>query len=596
MNTMTATYSPDDNKLRLYTVTRLDRETYDKVKAAGFKWAPKQELFVAPMWTPAREDLLIELCGEVDDEDTSLVDRAEQRADRFEDYSERRVADSERAHAAVSAIADNIPFGQPILVGHHSEKRARKDAERIENGMRKAVKLWDTAKYWTSRAAGAIQHAKYKERPDVRARRIKGLEADKRKQERTKAEAEKLLKGWSHEPMTTGLALQIANHDHGYHCFTLAKYPRDHHTYEGEKGLWSALDDGIIDGEQAAKLAIPPKYRTIAHCERWIQHIDNRLAYEKAMLEEAGASDLLKPAPRPEQLPLCNYRAPEGFIMVPNMYNRGELEKYRQVDMTKAEYAKIYTDYKGCVTVENSHRVRMTCLRSPQYERVVVFITDSKAHAKPEPLEKKEFIPNIRPIVYREPTQKSPEDLKFDALKESLKSGVQTVTAPQLFPTPPEIAAQMVELAEIEDGNSILEPSAGTGNIIMAIRQSMADGTSGRASITAVEINAGLSDRLINVDCLSRDSVHCTDFLTWSGGTFDRIIMNPPFENAVDIKHIRHAQTLLNPGGKLVALCANGPRQQEAFKVVAEHWEVLPAGSFQAQGTGVNVALVVLRA
>ena len=61
-----------------------DAEVYDRVKAAGFKWAPKQELFVAPMWTPEREDLPIELCGEIGDEDTSLVDRAEERADRFE--------------------------------------------------------------------------------------------------------------------------------------------------------------------------------------------------------------------------------------------------------------------------------------------------------------------------------------------------------------------------------------------------------------------------------------------------------------------------------------------------------------------------------
>jgi hypothetical protein len=63
-------------KLRLYSSTRLDRELYARVRGAGFIYAPKQELFVAPMWTPEREDLLIELCGEIDDEDTSLVERA----------------------------------------------------------------------------------------------------------------------------------------------------------------------------------------------------------------------------------------------------------------------------------------------------------------------------------------------------------------------------------------------------------------------------------------------------------------------------------------------------------------------------------------
>jgi len=177
---MRATYSPEDNKLRLYASERLDKELYGRVKAAGFKWAPRQGLFVAPAWTPDREDLLMELCGEVEDEDTSLVERAEERADRFGGYSDIRMQEAGQAREAVAAIADNIPLGQPILVGHHSERRARKDAERIENGMRRAVKLWKTSKYWTDRAAGAIRHAKYKERPSVRARRIRKLESDLR--------------------------------------------------------------------------------------------------------------------------------------------------------------------------------------------------------------------------------------------------------------------------------------------------------------------------------------------------------------------------------------------------------------------------------
>ena len=135
----TATYSPEDNKLRLYSAGRLDETEFARVKAHGFKWAPRQELFVAPMWTPEREDFLLELCGEIGDEDTSLVDRAEERAERFEGYSESRAADAESARQTVAGIADNIPFGQPILVGHHSEKHARRDAERIENGMRRAI-------------------------------------------------------------------------------------------------------------------------------------------------------------------------------------------------------------------------------------------------------------------------------------------------------------------------------------------------------------------------------------------------------------------------------------------------------------------------
>lgn len=296
--TYTATYSPEDNKLRLYASARLDAETYARVKEAGFIWAPKQELFVAPAWTPGREDLLLELAGEIGDEDTSLVDRAEQRAERFEDYKEARAEDANRAHAAVKSIADNIPFGQPILVGHHSERRARKDAERIENGMRRAIKMWDTAQYWKSRAAGAIAHAKYKELPGVRHRRIKSIEADLRKQEREKDRCLRFLRQWNEEGITLARALQITNSGECYisRCFPLSDYPRNPPAsqYEGQMGLWSALDGGVITAEQAKEIAIPIYQRGIERANRWIQHYQNRLEYERAMLNEQGGTAATK--------------------------------------------------------------------------------------------------------------------------------------------------------------------------------------------------------------------------------------------------------------------------------------------------------------
>lgn len=87
-----ATYSPDDNKLRLYAVSRLDQETYKKVHDAGFRWAPKQALFVAPAWTPGREDVLLSLAGEIEDEDSTLAERQEARAERFTGYSGKRLS------------------------------------------------------------------------------------------------------------------------------------------------------------------------------------------------------------------------------------------------------------------------------------------------------------------------------------------------------------------------------------------------------------------------------------------------------------------------------------------------------------------------
>lgn len=82
----TATYSPDDNKIRIYPACRLDADEYATVKAAGYKWAPNQQLFVAPMWTPERERVAIELAGEITDDDSSLSARAEERSERFDGY------------------------------------------------------------------------------------------------------------------------------------------------------------------------------------------------------------------------------------------------------------------------------------------------------------------------------------------------------------------------------------------------------------------------------------------------------------------------------------------------------------------------------
>ena len=80
---------------------------------------------------------------------------------------------------------------------------------------------------------------------------------------------------------------------------------------------------------------------------------------------------------------------------------------------------------------------------------------------------------------------------------------------------------------------------------------------------------------------------------------FDAVLMNPPFAQGADIEHITHALTMLKPGGRLVALCANGSRQNASLRPLVEarggDWEVLPADTFKEEGTGVRVALITLQ-
>jgi 16S rRNA G1207 methylase RsmC len=135
----------------------------------------------------------------------------------------------------------------------------------------------------------------------------------------------------------------------------------------------------------------------------------------------------------------------------------------------------------------------------------------------------------------------------------------------------------------------VLEPSAGTGALVDAL-----DAVPG-AHVVAVEINPTLADNLRLRSCTTHE-IRCADFLACNGdlGTFDRIVMNPPFERGSDIKHVEHALTFLRPGGRLAAIVANGPRQQASLMERATHWEELPEGTFA--GTGVRAAICVMEA
>jgi protein-L-isoaspartate O-methyltransferase len=141
-------------------------------------------------------------------------------------------------------------------------------------------------------------------------------------------------------------------------------------------------------------------------------------------------------------------------------------------------------------------------------------------------------------------------------------------------------------MADIRPGQTVLEPSAGTGALLDAI------GT--RPRVVAVEVNHHLAETLRTRYPLAVD--HCADFLALNGELrqFDRVVMNPPFERGADIEHIRHAYAKLAPGGRLVAICANGPRQREELGEVCTERIDLPVGSFKEQGTNVNTAIVVI--
>lgn len=170
------------------------------------------------------------------------------------------------------------------------------------------------------------------------------------------------------------------------------------------------------------------------------------------------------------------------------------------------------------------------------------------------------------------------------ASMRSRLDGQKTVTAipaqSQLFVSPPPVCQRLTELAGVCDTDRILEPSAGTGAILRAVRQAAPS-----AHCDAVEQNYELADYIRKV--FPDISVIHTDFLKYSPDIgYDKILMNPPFNRAIDIKHITHALTMLSPGGVLTAVCLNGPRQERALRPLADTWEALPQGTFAYTSVG----------
>jgi hypothetical protein len=92
----------------------------------------------------------------------NVQERAKAKAERYSSWSDSAQLKSNESYkkSDLSEKTTGIVFGQPILVGHHSEKKHRKTIERADNAMRKSIELRDKAgshqskaEYWESKAS-----------------------------------------------------------------------------------------------------------------------------------------------------------------------------------------------------------------------------------------------------------------------------------------------------------------------------------------------------------------------------------------------------------------------------------------------------------
>lgn len=157
---------------------------------------------------------------------------------------------------------------------------------------------------------------------------------------------------------------------------------------------------------------------------------------------------------------------------------------------------------------------------------------------------------------------------------------VEPYEVPGFFPTSKRVVAQMLDLAALQPGEIMLEPSAGDGAILDEVPVNVVTGS--------FEINPQLNAILKEKGYWPR-----FNFMHTVGEPFfDAVVMNPPFEDRQYIDHIFHAFDWLKPGGRLVALIPIDDFILPAHHLCKVH-EVEP-GSGKKKGS-VKVKMIEIR-
>ncbi|MFI7706534.1 DUF3560 domain-containing protein [Nonomuraea sp. NPDC049480] len=112
------------------------------------------------------------------------AERLEDRRDALEAKADRHAGAASAAHNRAHQISERFEAGQPILVGHHSEGRARADRKRMDQAMRKSIDENDQAQSAAQRANAVGSQLRRSATPAVTARRIKTAESELNRIER----------------------------------------------------------------------------------------------------------------------------------------------------------------------------------------------------------------------------------------------------------------------------------------------------------------------------------------------------------------------------------------------------------------------------
>lgn len=129
-------------------------------------------------YTVVRE--IDEALPSVEQREADLAERMDDRADRLAQRSDTWSDKSAASRSAADAVFDRIPFGQPMMPGHHSYKSDVNRRERARNNLGRSWEEADYASELARRSDVAARHMDARHNPVTVGNRIQKLEADRR--------------------------------------------------------------------------------------------------------------------------------------------------------------------------------------------------------------------------------------------------------------------------------------------------------------------------------------------------------------------------------------------------------------------------------
>lgn len=135
----------------------------------------------------------------------SYEEKQRTRRERLEERAANLRAAAQRQHDEARQMQSAIPLGQPIHVGHHSEKSDRRYRERIDNKYGKAFCLMEKAEYYEEKAASVGKGGISSDDPDALKKLREKFEAMRTKQEFMRAANAAIRKGKTPEGQLAAL-------------------------------------------------------------------------------------------------------------------------------------------------------------------------------------------------------------------------------------------------------------------------------------------------------------------------------------------------------------------------------------------------------